>query len=88
MRGLALSSVTRRRVTAQAAHAVLVNRDGDLLLQREDASACRRDVAALEAPVERGTSRIIRTELRSGSYDVYCPIPRHGEKERTTLRVQ
>ncbi|HEX6096226.1 MAG TPA: hypothetical protein VF432_07885 [Thermoanaerobaculia bacterium] len=34
--------------------------------------------AALEAPVERGTSRIIRTELRSGSYDVYC----------TTLRAQ
>ncbi|HEX6083999.1 MAG TPA: hypothetical protein VF266_05710 [Thermoanaerobaculia bacterium] len=45
-------------------------------------------VAALEAPVERGTSRIIRTELRSGSYDVYCPIPRHGGKERTTLRAQ
>lgn len=45
-------------------------------------------VAALEAPVERGTSRIIRTELRSGSYDVYCPIPRHDEKERTTLRAQ
>lgn len=45
-------------------------------------------VAALRAPVERGMSRIIRTELRSGSYDVYCPIPRHGEKERTVLRVQ
>lgn len=44
-------------------------------------------VAALRAPLERGMSRTIRTELRSGSYDVYCPIPRH-EKERTTLRVQ
>ena len=45
-------------------------------------------VAALKAPVERGMSRTIRAELRSGSYDVYCPIPRHDGKERTTLRVQ
>lgn len=45
-------------------------------------------VAALGAPVERGTSGTIRTELRSGSYDIYCPIPKHGEKERARLRVQ
>lgn len=45
-------------------------------------------VAALRAPLERGMSRTIRAELRSGSYAVYCPIPRHGEKERITLQVQ
>lgn len=45
-------------------------------------------VAALRAPLERGTSRTIRADLRSGSYAVYCAIPRHGDKERTVLRVQ